>query len=495
MKEVIKVNQMREADAKTIASGIEGKELMLKAALGVYNSYNWNGKIGIFCGGGNNAGDGYALAVILHRNGYDVEVVLVSEKFSEDGLYYFNLCKELDINIINFHNELTSYDIYVDALLGTGFKGVPREKILDCIKLINSLDKPIISIDINSGLNGDNGLCDMAVKSKKTVSVGYLKPGLLLNQAKDIVGELVNVDIGIKTDEKTMKLLEEKDVKDFLKPRLNLSNKGTYGYVGIMGGSANYPGAVRLANLGQVALRSGCGVARVIVPSEIYELIFNNVLETTVYKISSADGKMIFNEEEITYSLKGLKVLSVGVGWGECDEYKKILTHILNNYDIPVIIDADGINTLAKMDLDILNQTKCKVILTPHLKEFSRLTGYSVKEIMEESLKLVSEFVAKYNVTLLLKGPTTIVADKENIYLINTGNSGMATAGSGDVLTGIITGLLGYHFEDITKTTAIGAYINGFAGDLAAKKYGEMGMLSSDTASFVAIVLKTLSNN
>lgn len=492
MKEVITVDTMRESDLKTILSGVPGKELMYRAALGVYNSYSWNGKIGIFCGSGNNAGDGYALAMILRENGYHPELILVSEKFSDDGLYYYNKCEELKVPIHNFDDELNNYDIYVDALLGTGFKGCPRGKVLDCINYLNSLEKPVISIDINSGLNGDNGICDYAVKSDLTVSVGYLKPGLFLNKAKDLIKEIVNVDIGINSVSKPFLLLEENDISSFLKPRYNFSNKGTYGYVGILGGSENYPGAVRLANLGQTALYSGCGVSKLIVPEEIYELIFNNVLETTIAKIPSENGQIIYDEESLKSSLKGLKVLGLGVGWGESLEYEKIIKYILENYDIPVVIDADGINTLAKMDLDILNNSKAKVILTPHLKEFSRLTGYSVKDIQENSLQLCKEFVFKYNVTLLLKGPTTIVMDKDNTYLIDTGNSGMATAGSGDVLTGIITGLLGYHFEDITKTVAVSAYINGYAGDLAKEKYGEVGMVSSDTARMVSFAINKL---
>ena len=492
MKEVITVTQMRNADLNTISSGVDSKKLMYNAAMGVYNSYEWHGRIGIFCGSGNNAGDGYALATILIKNGYVPDVVLVSNKFSEDGEYYYNLCKDLGVKIVDFSFELNHYDINVDALLGTGFKGEPRGKILDCINFLNTLDKPIISIDINSGLNGDNGLAKIAVKSDLTVSLGHLKPGLLLNQAKDLVGKLVNVDIGVLCEEEKMQLIEKKDLSEFLKPRLNFSNKGTYGYVGIMGGSANYPGALRLANLGQVALRSGCGVSRVIVPDDIYQLIFNNVLETTVYEIPSINGKMIYNEESIKNALSGLRALSVGVGWGESDEYKNILNYILSNYEIPVAIDADGINTLSKMDLNILNQTKCKVILTPHLKEFSRLINKDINNIKEDSLNLVKDFVNAYNVTLLLKGPTTIIADKNNIYFTDTGNAGMATAGSGDVLTGIITGLLGYHNEDITKTVAMGAYINGYAGDLAMEKYGKIGMVSSDTASMVAFILKEL---
>ena len=492
MEKVILVDHMRKLDSLTIETGTPSKELMYRAAMGVYSSYKWHGEIAIFCGSGNNAGDGYALALILHNNGYNPHIILTSNKFSSDGLYYYKKCEELSIPMMIMSDDLKEYDIYVDALLGTGFKGEARGLILDAINYLNNVNKPVISIDINSGLNGDNGMYEHAVKSDLTVSIGYLKPGLFLNKAKDLIKEIVNVEIGILPPEKYMKLLKNGDIKDFLKPRMNFSNKGTYGYVGIMGGSSNYPGALRLANLGECSLRSGCGVSRLIVAEEIYDLIFNNVLETTVFKIPSRNGKMIFDEEAINGALKGLKVLSVGVGWGESSEYEKILEYILLNYDIPVIIDADGLNTLAKMDLNILNNCRAKVILTPHLKEFSRLTNYSIAEILEKTLECCAAFVDKYNVTLLLKGPTTIVIDKNDIYLINTGNSGMATAGSGDVLTGIITGLMGYHFEDLTKTVAVSAYINGFAGDLAAQNYGEIGMTSADTAKNIALAIKTI---
>lgn len=491
MKKVITVKEMRECDLKTIASGINGKDLMFRAALGVYNSYSWSGRIGIFCGSGNNAGDGYALAMILKENGYLPELILVCDKFSEDGCYYYNKCLELDVPVKHFSLNLPLYDVYVDALLGTGFNGTLKDEIKECINYLNSItNKIMISIDINSGLNGNNGLGECVVKSDLTVSIGYFKPGHLLNMAKDIAYKINNVEIGINCVENPMLLIENEDVRKFIKPRLNLSNKGTYGYVGIMGGSDSYPGAVRLANLGQIALRSGCGVSKLIVPDSIYDLIFNNVLETTVAKISSQDGKMIFDKEEIDNALKGLKVLGIGVGWSESKSYQDILEYVLLNYKIPVVIDADGINTLAKMDLEILNRAKAKIVLTPHLKEFSRLTGYSVFDISNNLIEYTKEFVKKYNITLLLKGPTTIVADRDNIYFSNTGNPGMATAGSGDVLTGIIVGLLGYHYEDLTKTVAISAYLNGYAGDLAACETGYTSLISSDTAKYIPKVLK-----
>ena len=489
MKKILTVKDVRMSDQECINSGVSSKKLMFNAAMGVFSSYKWYGKIGIYCGSGNNAGDGYALALILKENTFDVELILVTDKFSEDGKYYYDMCLKHNIPVYKFSNLLPTYDIYVDALLGTGFNGILKSEIKEAINYLNNTNKPIISIDINSGLNGDNGLCETAIKSELTVSIGYLKPGLLLNQAKDYIKNLINVDIGLKILGNSYDLIEKDDINKILKKRMNFSNKGTYGYVGIMGGSKEYPGAVRLANLGQTALRCGCGVSKLIVPSSIYELLFKNVLETIISSIPTVDGHMVFDQKSIDDALKGIRVLSIGIGWGECDEYIKILEYILLNYNIPIIIDADGINTLAKMDLEILNKSKSQIILTPHLKEFSRLTKYSIADIQQNLLKYGEEFTKKYNVILLLKGPTTLVFSDKNVFFVNTGNSGMATAGSGDVLTGIITGLLGYHYDNIYPCVAAAAYINGYAGDLARKKYGEISMISSDTIEHISTAI------
>ena len=386
MKKILTVKDVRMSDQECINSGVSSKKLMFNAAMGVFSSYKWYGKIGIYCGSGNNAGDGYALALILKENTFDVELILVTDKFSEDGKYYYDMCLKHNIPIYKFSNLLPTYDIYVDALLGTGFNGILKSEIKEAIDYLNNTNKPIISIDINSGLNGDNGLCETAIKSELTVSIGYLKPGLLLNQAKDYIKNLINVDIGLKILGNSYDLIEKDDINKILKKRMNFSNKGTYGYVGIMGGSKEYPGAVRLANLGQTALRCGCGVSKLIVPSSIYELLFKNVLETIISSIPTVDGHMVFDQKSIDDALKGIRVLSIGIGWGECDEYIKILEYILLNYNIPVIIDADGINTLAKMDLEILNKSKSQIILTPHLKEYSKtflnMEKSSLKNIM-----------------------------------------------------------------------------------------------------------------
>ena len=277
-----------------------------------------------------------------------------------------------------------------------------------------------------------------------------------------------------------MKILKKKDIKNIFPKRDENSNKGDFGYVGIMGGSIEYSGAVKLANLSLASLTSGAGVVRVIIPKEIVNGVMPYLLEQTLFTIESIDGHMIFDKEKIDKSLEKLKALAIGMGWGEGKDNKKILTYILENYEIPVIIDADGLNTLAKMDKEILNKTKCKVILTPHLKEFQRISGYDFEEIKKKPEELALEFTKKYNVILLLKGHKTIVTNGKEGYIVEKGCPGMATAGSGDVLSGILVGILGYNSPCVLSVAA-GAYLAGLAGEIAENKLNDISMKASDT--------------
>ena len=288
--------------------------------------------------------------------------------------------------------------------------------------------------------------------------------------------------------------IETKDIKNKFVNRPSDTNKGDYGYVGIMGGSLEYSGAVKLANLSASAMRAGCGVVRLIVPEGIAKAVAPYLLEQTIFPMNDNANKMVFSEEQINEALTKLKALAIGMGWGQSEEYEKILEYILGNYNIPVVIDADGLNTISKMNMDILKSTKCKVILTPHLKEFERLSKIKVEDIKKEEITIAKDFAKKYDVILLLKGPTTVVTDGENVYLVKKGCPGMATAGSGDVLSGILVGLLGYNEPDIL-TVATGAYLNGLAGEIAQEKYTDISMIASDTVKCLPEAIKKIREN
>ena len=288
--------------------------------------------------------------------------------------------------------------------------------------------------------------------------------------------------------------IEAKDIKEKLKERPSDVNKGDFGYVGIMGGCLEYSGAIKLANLSASAMRSGCGVVRLIIPKGIAKIVAPYLLEQTIFPLDDNDNKIVYSEEVVNAALIKLKAVAIGMGWGQSTEYEKILEYILNNYQIPVIIDADGLNTISKMDMDILKNTECKVILTPHLKEFERLSKIKMEDIKQDEINIAKEFAKRYNVILLLKGPTTIVTDGERVFLVKRGCSGMATAGSGDILSGILIGLLGYNDADL-YTIATGAYLNGVAGELAQQKYTDISMIASDTVKCIPEAVKLIRND
>ena len=292
-------------------------------------------------------------------------------------------------------------------------------------------------------------------------------------------------------DRNSLELTNE-DLKEIFKEREKDSHKGTYGYVGIIGGCMEYTGAIKLANMSSTALRAGCGVVRVIVPKSIETSIAPYLLEQTIFPIENdEEQKMKFNKEEIDKALDKLKAVAIGMGWGKGRDNEKILEYILETKEIPCVIDADGLNTLSQMNLDILQKTKCKVILTPHLKEFERLSKIPIETIKENAIEIARDFASEYQVILLLKGSTTIVTDGTTTYLVKRGCPGMATAGSGDVLSGVLVGMLGCH-EANPKTIAAGSYLAGMAGELAQEKYTDISMKASDTIEMLPTAIKNI---
>ncbi len=497
MKEILSVFSMRKSDEATINGGISSLELMHRASMGIYQSIPFDKFEApttlIVCGTGNNAGDGYALALILKENGHRVSLLLLENRFSPDGEYYFNRCKEESISYSFYSSEMEiKADIIVDCIFGTGFKGEPRDTYKEVIEKINVSGAYVVSADINSGLNGDNGLGTCVIKSDLTVSIGSYKSGHFLNMAKDKIGTLVNCDIGILPIEKPYYLYEEADAKNALPKRENYSHKGTYGYIALIGGSYEYSGAIKLAGIASSAMRAGAGVVKIATPKTVADAVLTNVIEGTLFPLHEKKGKIKFKKQEIEKCILGVKAVGIGMGLHQEGDNEKLIKFVLESYSLPVLLDADALNTLAKMDGGILKSTRCKVILTPHLKEFERLTKKPINEILENPIKYAMEYARENGVILLLKGTSTIVTDGENVRIITTGCQGMATAGSGDVLSGIVTALLGQKPEDMFEMTCLGAYINGKAGEIAQGKMGAISMTSHDTALSVAEAIKNL---
>lgn len=496
MKNVVSVNLMRKCEQATIKNGLSSKELMNKAAQSVLESYPFKGNIAIVCGTGNNAGDGYALALKLKEQGCKPVLFLIEESFSKDGSYYFQLCQKhhISVNFCNNKTSFTGYDAIVDAIYGIGFIGEVKKSIKTLIQKINESKSPVISIDINSGIMADNGLGDICVKSDLTVAIEYLKLGHFLAKARDNISKIIVKQIGIDLIEKPYYLVEKEDVASLFPKRNFFSNKGDYGKSVLIGGSRQYCGAIQLASMSLSSLKVGTGISILAIPESIYETVAAHTLEVILHPITEKNGFMIYNEQILEDLITKASSIGIGPGWGRGVEYSKILEYIILNSKVPIIIDADGLNTLAAMDLNILIQKSCPIILTPHPREFSRLIQKSVKEILENPIPLAKEFAKKYHILLLLKGTTTIVTDGIDVHLVNKGTPGMATAGSGDVLTGILTGLCSYMEANIL-TVSSGAYINGLAGELANCEINDYSMIASDTVYYIPKALDTIINS
>ena len=477
---------MRQSDAHTIATEVSSLELMYRAGKAVADSVEWHAPVGIVCGVGNNAGDGYVIALELKKRSIDCTLLLLEERFSPDGKYYFDKCTEQNIpyEICTEDADLSRFSTLVDCIFGTGFKGEARGLAKTVIEKYNSSSAYKVSVDINSGMNGDTGMGETIAISDITCSIGSFKPGHFLNKAKDVIKEKINLDIGIKPIDKPYYLYEP----SALPKRKNFSNKSTYGYVALIGGSKKYSGAIRLAAMANAAMRAGAGVAMLAVPDSISPYIIPNILEATIYPLSNKDGEIVFNESELSALASRVKTVAFGMGIGLSDETEKALGYLINNYEGRLIIDADGLTALSRLGTDILKTASCEIILTPHNMEFSRISGLPISEILSAPIDHAKAFAKECNCTLLLKGPSTIVTDGETVYVVDRGCAGMATAGSGDVLSGILAATAAY-IPSALEATALAAYINGAAGELAESKTNPISMTAGDTVSAIPQII------
>lgn len=294
-------------------------------------------------------------------------------------------------------------------------------------------------------------------------------------------------------------VLKIEDVAKIIPDRIKESHKGTYGRVALLGGAIEYSGAIRLSAMAYAALRSGAGLSTIAIPSFLVPIISQNVLEVMIYPMKSDDKEILFDKENVDGLLNKMDVLTCGMGLGKSKGAHEIIYYILENFDKKLVFDADALNILSE-NIDLLNKIKSKVVLTPHMMEFKRLydsafgNSVSFEEFEKNKLENAKRFVEKYDVLLLLKGPTTFVLSKNHeVIFIDRGTPGMATAGSGDVLSGIITGLLGY-IDDKFDATIAAAFVNGLAGELAAKEVGEISMTSSDTIKYIASAIRIIKN-
>jgi len=503
--------QMRLLDKMAIESyGIPGIVLMENAAMAVTNraleylKLTAKNDVIVVCGGGNNGGDGLAAARHLYQQGIDTSVFLLAEasKLKGDAAVNFNIAKNIGIPIKEVHSDedikefichLKCADLVIDAIFGTGIKGAIEGVAAHVINAINVYNGYVIAVDIPSGINGDTGeVCGCAVEADETVTFALPKIGEIIYPGKKYAGMLTVADIGIPAV-----AVDNADICFYYVDRndINLplrdpdSHKGNYGHVVIIGGSNGFSGAPIMAS--KAAIRSGAGLVTAVVPSEIYNVVASSSQEVMV-RPAPDDGEGRFAADALDIIMDFIKkadAIAIGPGMQVSDDIIYILGTILNNVNIPVVLDADALNAIAKQP-DLLFAKKAPLVLTPHPGEMSRLTGLTVNEVQKNRIKTAADFAKEHDVVLILKGAATVTACPDNhVYINSTGNAGMATGGSGDVLTGIIASLIaqGMKIEEAAYTAV---FSHGLAGDMAAKSRGMHGMIAGDIIDNIPMCFK-----
>lgn len=510
---LISSKQMKGMDEKAINEySIPGIILMENAGIktlevikNIKNELK-NLKVIILIGKGNNGGDGLVIARHLINSEAVVDVFLLEklEQLTKDTTANFNILTKMKANIFPLIEEkdikrliesMMDVDVIVDAIYGIGFKGSLNDFENDIVEMVNKNRASIVSVDMPSGVEADTGkVCGNAIRADYTVTFALPKIGQILGRGSEYVGKLIIVDISIP-----MNLLNDKDlkinlidqvmIKKFLKKRDNDSHKGTYGHVAIIGGSVGMSGAVILAS--SAALRSGAGLVTAAVPESLVSVVESIALEVMTKPLfETKDKKISFKAlSEIENLLKIVSVCAIGPGMGKCYDANNIIKSVVKKSNIPILIDADGINALDGNG-KILKDAKVPIVITPHPGELAKLTGLTVEEIQKNRLDVAKKYALEYGVILVLKGYKTIIAsDKGEIFVNTTGNPGMATAGSGDVLSGIITGFIAQGLNSL-DASIVGVYIHGLVGDLVAQREGQRGLVASDLIEYLPDTLK-----
>lgn len=467
-----------ESEEKAVQNGIFSfRELMYtageNAAKEILKRYEVkNKKIAVLCGTGNNGGDGCVIASILKNNGADVTVITpFGIPKTENAKYYYNLLE--NVNKTDAFSE--NYDIIIDALFGIGFNRKPDDFTKHLFRSVNKSKAIKISIDMPSGVECDNGIVfSDAICADLTLTFIALKPCFVLPSGSDYCGEVKVIDIGVAPVGKTYDIIK----KPTFQKRKHNSHKGTYGTALLIVGSYGMAGAAMLSS--KAALRSGLGIAKCVVPKSIYDAFTCYLPEAVCVPSNETEkGILDFNFLDFENLLSGCDAVLCGCGMGNDENTKKIISYLLNNCTKPIIIDADGINSMLD-SIELLKSSEVPVVLTPHPGEMARLCKVTVPEIENDRVGFAKRFATEYGCCVVLKGANTIVAESNGNVSFNIfGNPGMATGGSGDVLAGITVSLLaqGFNSEDAAKSAV---YLHSLAADKAVQKRNMHSLLPSD---------------
>lgn len=504
MKYLVSVEQMTAAELISEEKGISRVKLMRNAAESILNFLKnkfpdiSEKTVAIICGSGNNGGDGAALACLLLREKIEVRLVFPGRfpdtETARECLKEFG---ELDLNSVREDKPEAAFekaDIIIDCVFGTGFHGELPETAAKIFGLAAQTEAVKISVDIPSGVNGNTGvIAKNSFKPDITLVLGAMKTGLINLPCNDFCGSTEVLDIGIGDDcyKEYDGLFTQADIKKALPVRPRSSNKGTFGKLLNIAGCDKYIGAALLSS--KAALRCGTGLVALASTEKVIPIAAGYIPECVFIALpADEEGFPVeASAEMLAPTLNNFSAVSMGCGMGNGKSTKKIAEFLLKNGKAPLILDADGINSISD-NINVLKDKSRPVILTPHPAEFGRLTGLTAAEVQSDRLNLARSFAAEYDAVLLLKGADTVIAAPDGRVRINTtGGTALAKAGCGDVLTGIIGGLAAQGVEPFTAAV-LGAYLHGEAADFLVREQAAASVLAGEVADALGKVINVL---
>jgi len=478
--------QMKAADKYTIDElGVPSLSLMERAARACVEEIKRReavlSHVCVVCGSGNNGGDGLAIARMFLEEGVRATAVMAGNlsHLTVEAAHQKQLFEEAG-GVLDDEFKEDEYSIIVDAVFGVGLSREVSGKYRTLLDKMNQAAGRKMAVDIPSGVSADTGaVMGTAFQADYTVTFQAQKLGLVLYPGKEYAGEVITADIGISEkpfaeDKKTACTPDFSEYKSMLPGRMADSNKGTYGRVLLIAGSKGMSGAAYLNALG--AYRIGAGLVRIYTAEENRVILQGQIPEAI---ITTYD---FFDEHELLRLLDWADVVCIGSGIGTSEKSRRILKTTLENVEVPCVIDADGLNLIAEHRRYLQELPHKNVILTPHMKEFSRLTGIEIETIKERRQEVLREFTAKTGFTCILKDARTFILSGDGRVHVNlSGCAAMAKAGAGDVLAGIAAGLLAQGLC-VSDAAVLGSYLHGCAGEYAAKEIGSYGVLAREIA-------------
>jgi hydroxyethylthiazole kinase-like uncharacterized protein yjeF len=500
---ILSADQMREADRFTIEDiGIPSLVLMENAGRQVVAAMEASfesqlaGRVAVLCGRGNNGGDGFVVARTLLQRGIDTSVFVIGALADVRGDARTNLdiLGRLGVTVVEIgdeqswelhFSEISKCTLIVDAIFGTGLRSPAAGMLETVIADINAADIPVVAIDLPSGVSADTPqLIGDCVQASMTVTLAAPKLPLVLPPAETHAGDVVIADIGIPyeviegLDGPRVELLTPEQLRLMIEPRAADSHKGDYGRVTVVAGSRGKTGAAHLSAMG--ALKSGAGLVTVATPRCCLPIVASMAPEFMTEPLDEgSDGLLSADAVDQVLGLNH-DVLACGPGLGRSPAVAEFVRGILDRASVPVVLDADAITVLANDPGRLMGREEREVIITPHPGEMARLIGVSVEEVQANRIQVAADFASTHRIYVVLKGHRTLIATPEGHVFINpTGNPGMATGGTGDILTGMIAAWLA-QLLDAEAACRLAVFLHGAAGDLAEGTDGQVGMTATD---------------